>query len=92
MAAVTAAAAAAAAAARGSIPGSPRAAAAAAAAAAQAQSREADVRALADLSAALDRKEAVLHEVRMMNNEAEKDTYRDDAGNYVESFQRMYVM
>ena len=70
VAAVTAVAAAAAAAARGAFPGSPREAAAATAVALATASHEKDAACLAELSAALDRKEEVLTQLRVIHTEA----------------------
>ena len=71
VAAVTAVAAAAAAAARGNFPGSPREAAAATAHALATASHEADVACLATLSAALDAKDGLLTQLRVIHAEAE---------------------
>ncbi|CAL5228881.1 g12095 [Coccomyxa viridis] len=66
--------------------------AAAAAAAAQQQLRsEADVRALMEVSAVLDRKESLLMQLRNMNDEAEAGLHLDNTGRHTEAFQVQYA-
>ncbi|BDA45560.1 probable protein lin-9 homolog at C-terminar half [Coccomyxa sp. Obi] len=66
--------------------------AAAAAAAAQQQLRsEADVRALVEVSTVLDRKEALLMQLRTMNDEAEAGMHLDSSGRHTEAFQAAYA-
>jgi len=89
VAAVTAVAAAAAAAARGAIPGSPQEAAHAAARAVCSASHAADASCLAALASALERKEALLTELRAMN--AEAASAGAPAVALPESFQRAYA-
>ncbi|KAK9904239.1 hypothetical protein WJX75_007439 [Coccomyxa subellipsoidea] len=66
--------------------------AAAAVAAAQQQLRsEADVRALVEVSTVLDRKEALLLQLRTMNDEAETGMHVDSSGRHTEAFQAAYA-
>ncbi|EIE20316.1 hypothetical protein COCSUDRAFT_67577 [Coccomyxa subellipsoidea C-169] len=66
--------------------------AAAAAAAAQQQLRsEADVRALVEVSTVLDRKEALLMQLRTMNDEAETGMHVNSSGRHTEAFQAAYA-
>ncbi|XP_042433882.1 protein ALWAYS EARLY 3-like isoform X2 [Zingiber officinale] len=58
----------------------------------QIQEREADIRALAELSRALDKKEALLKELRNMNEEVSEKQQDGDTIKDLEHFRRQYAM
>eukprot|EP00252_Welwitschia_mirabilis_P007861 TRINITY_DN1956_c0_g2_i1.p1 TRINITY_DN1956_c0_g2~~TRINITY_DN1956_c0_g2_i1.p1 ORF type:complete len:1216 (+),score=337.50 TRINITY_DN1956_c0_g2_i1:375-4022(+) len=58
---------------------------------AQIQAREADIRALADLTRALDKKEAILVELKNMNDEVDCHKKNGEAMRNSEGFQRQYA-
>lgn len=59
---------------------------------AQIQAREADIRALADLSRTLDKKEALLIELRQMNEEVSSKQKNGDHIKDLENFRKQYAM
>lgn len=59
---------------------------------AQIQAREADIRALADLSRTLDKKEALLKELRQMNEEVSSKQKNGDHIKDLENFRKQYAM
>ncbi|KAH7330857.1 hypothetical protein KP509_20G005600 [Ceratopteris richardii] len=58
---------------------------------AQVQAKEADIRALADLTRALDKKEAILVELRNMNDDADTNQRDGDAVRSLDMFRKQYA-
>ncbi|XP_011620753.1 protein ALWAYS EARLY 3 isoform X1 [Amborella trichopoda] len=58
----------------------------------QIQAREADIKALAELTRALDKKEAILIELRHMNNEFGDNIKNTDLAKHSEQFKKQYAM